>query len=89
MEQCRSQCDQYSYNRTDYSFGGQAVKKMRERIETATGDSSGYKVLEANRLNQGEPGEKTPTREEFKAMTYEQRVALKQKNEALYKSFKQ
>lgn len=58
-------------------------------FESATGDSSGYKVLEANRLNQGEPGEKTPTREEFKAMTYEQRVALKQKNEALYKSFKQ
>ena len=38
MEQCRSQCDQYSYNRTDYSFGGQSAKKMRERIETATGD---------------------------------------------------
>lgn len=38
MEQCRSQCDQYSHDRTDYSFGGQAVKKMRERIETATGD---------------------------------------------------
>lgn len=38
MEQCRSQCDQYNYDRTDYSFGGQAVKKMRERIETATGD---------------------------------------------------
>ena len=38
MEQCRSQCDQYNHDRTDYSFGGQAVKKMRERIETATGD---------------------------------------------------
>lgn len=38
MEQCRSQCDQYSHNRTDYSFGGQSAKKMRERIETATGD---------------------------------------------------
>lgn len=38
MEQCRSQCDQYNYNRTDYSFGGQSAKRMRERIETATGD---------------------------------------------------
>ena len=38
MERCRSQCDQYSYDRTDYSFGGQSAKKMRERIETATGD---------------------------------------------------
>ena len=38
MEQCRSQCDQYNYNRTDYSFGGQLAKRMRERIETATGD---------------------------------------------------
>ena len=59
------------------------------QFETATGNSSGYKVLEPNRLNQGDPGEKTPTKEEFKAMTYEQRVALKQKNENLYKTLKQ
>lgn len=38
MEQCRSQCDQYSHDRSDYSFGGRSVRKMRERIETATGD---------------------------------------------------
>lgn len=38
MEQCRSQCDQYNHDRTDYSFGGQSAKRMRERIETATGD---------------------------------------------------
>ena len=38
MEQCRSKCDQYDYDKTDYSFGGQAVKRIRERIETATGD---------------------------------------------------
>ena len=38
MEQCRSKCDQYDYDKKDYSFGGQAVKRIRERIETATGD---------------------------------------------------
>lgn len=38
-----------------------------------------------NRLPTGDDGEITPTKEKFKAMSYEERVALKQKNEALYK----
>ena len=38
MEQCRSKCDQYNYDKSDYSFGGRSVKKIREKIETATGD---------------------------------------------------
>ena len=38
MEQCRSRCDQYNYNKSDYSFGGRSVKEIREKIETATGD---------------------------------------------------
>ena len=38
MEQCRSQCDQNNYDRSDYSFGGRYAKQMREKIETATGD---------------------------------------------------
>ena len=38
MEQCRSKCNQYDYNESDYSFGGRSVKEIREKIETATGD---------------------------------------------------
>ena len=59
------------------------------QFETASGDGDGYQVLDPNRLDKGDPGEHTPTKDEFRAMTYEQRVALKQKNEELYKKLKQ
>lgn len=59
------------------------------QFETASGDDGGYQVLDPNKLEKGEPGEHTPTKDEFRAMTYEQRVALKQKNEELYKKLKQ
>ena len=59
------------------------------QFETASGDGDGYQVLDPNRLGKGDPGEHTPTKEEFMAMSYEQRVALKQKNEELYKKLKQ
>lgn len=48
-------------------------------------DGDGYQVYEPNNLPKGDPGSVTPTKEAFKAMSYEQRVALKQKNEKLYK----
>jgi hypothetical protein len=48
-------------------------------------DGDGYQVYEPNNLPKGDPGGVTPTKEAFKAMSYEQRVALKQKNEKLYK----
>lgn len=50
------------------------------------GDKDGYKVLEENKLKQGEYGNVTPTKEEFRNMSYEQRVALKQANEQAYKA---
>lgn len=59
------------------------------QFETASGDGDGYQVLDPNKLDKGDPGEHTPTKEEFRAMSYEQRVALKQKNEELYKKLKQ
>ena len=50
-----------------------------------SGDNDGgYQVLEVNRLQKGDGGELTPTKETFKAMDYEARVALKQKNKKLY-----
>lgn len=57
------------------------------QFETASDGGDGYQVLDPHRLEKGDSGETTPTKDEFKAMTYEQRVALKQKNEELYRSY--
>lgn len=54
-------------------------------FESSEGNKDGYKVLDPNSLKKGDGGEKTPTREAFMAMGYEERMALKQKNETLYK----
>lgn len=54
-------------------------------FETDSGNGDGYQIYQPNRLKSGDGGEPTPTKESFKAMSYEQRVALKQKNETLYK----
>lgn len=56
-----------------------------QMFESGDGHDDGYQVLEPNRLQKGDGGELTPTKESFKAMDYEARVALKQKNEKLYK----
>jgi len=49
----------------------------------ASGD--GKKVLEPNKLRQNDDRTVTPTREQFRQMSYEERVALKQSNEQAYK----
>lgn len=55
-------------------------------FESTDGENNGgYQVYQPNTLEKGNGGELTPTKESFRTMTYEQRVALKQKNEALYK----
>ena len=54
-------------------------------FETSEGNDDGYQVLEPNKLKKGDGGDLTPTRESFMAMDYDQRVALKKKNEKLYK----
>ena len=53
-------------------------------FETSEGNEGGYQVLEANRLQKGDGGEVAPTKETFKAMDYDARVALKKKNPQLY-----
>ena len=55
------------------------------QFDTAGEGGDGYEVYEPNKLQKGEGGNVTPTKESFLAMSYEQRVALKQKNEKLYK----
>lgn len=54
-------------------------------FETDSGNGAGYQIYQPNKLKSGDGGEPTPTKESFKTMSYEQRVALKQKNETLYK----
>lgn len=54
-------------------------------FESASGGGDGYKVLEPNKLKQADNRGATPTKKQFKAMNYEQRVALKQQNEQLYR----
>jgi SMC interacting uncharacterized protein involved in chromosome segregation len=54
-------------------------------FETESGNGDGYQIYQPNKLKSGDGGEPTPTKESFKTMSYEQRVALKQKNETLYK----
>lgn len=51
-------------------------------FESANGD---YEVLGDNRLPGGDNRKTIPTKEQFRNMTYEERVALKQSNEQLYK----
>ena len=51
---------------------------------TAQKDGDGYEVFEPNKLKKGDNSDAAPTKEAFKAMGYEERMALKQKNETLY-----
>lgn len=59
--------------------------QLPAHFETSATGADGFEVFRPNKLEKGGGGELTPTKDTFKAMTYEQRVALKQKNEALYK----
>lgn len=52
-------------------------------FEAASSDD-GYQVLNPNKLKNGDKHETTTTKEQFMAMGYEERMALKQKNEKLY-----
>lgn len=54
-------------------------------FESASDNSNGMKVLDPNKLKQSDNRITIPTKEQFKAMTYEERVALKQANEQAYK----
>lgn len=53
-------------------------------FETSDGDNNGMQVLDPNRLKDGGNGETVTTKEAFRKLNYEQRVALKKSNEKLY-----
>lgn len=64
-----------------------ALKTQQPAHFEAAGDGNngGYQVYQPNTLKQGNGGDLTVTKEQFRAMGYEERLALKQKNENLYK----
>lgn len=64
-----------------------ALKTQQPAHFEAAGDGNngGYQVYQPNKLNQGNGGDLTVTKEQFRTMGFEERLALKQKNENLYK----
>lgn len=58
-----------------------------KQFKTGEGGDDGFKPLGGNGLPKGSGGDSV-TKEQFLKMTYEERVALKQKNEKLYQSLK-
>lgn len=61
--------------------------QLPSMFETSTGADGKMRVVGDNRLPEGDQRKPTPTKEQFKQMSYEERVALKQSNEELYRSF--
>jgi len=59
--------------------------QLPAQFKAASDSDDGYQVLNPLKLKGGDDGEMAPSAETFKAMGYEQRVALKQKNESLYR----
>lgn len=59
--------------------------KKPKMFQAADGDDDGYQVLEPNKFKKGDDGQPAVTKERFAGMGYEERLALKQKNEKLYK----
>ena len=59
------------------------------QFESAGGEggNGGFQPYDPNRLGHGKDGDSV-TKEQFRNMSYEQRVALKQKNEELYRQLK-
>lgn len=54
------------------------------QFEGASGGKDGFQVYEPNKLKSGSNDKRTPSKEEFKAMGYEERLALKRENEELF-----
>ena len=65
-----------------------ALKTMiPKQFDTEEG-GDGYREVDVHKLDKGNGHDNTPTKAEFAAMSYEQRVALKQQNEELYRNLK-
>ena len=57
--------------------------QLPAQFKSSSGDD-GYQVYQPNKLKGGDGGEAAVTKERFMTMGYEERLALKQKNEKLY-----
>jgi dGTP triphosphohydrolase len=60
--------------------------QLPKRFPESEDNEDEYQILNPNRLKGGENGDLTVTKEKFAAMGYEERMALKTKNEKLYNS---
>ncbi len=58
--------------------------QLPQRFAKADDGEEGYQVFNPNKLKKGDGGEMTVTKERFMAMDFEERLALKTKNEKLY-----
>lgn len=66
----------------------EALKTEKPAMFESAGDSGdGYQVYKPNALHKPDKNEQSITKESARGMTYEQRVALKEKNPTLYKQF--
>ncbi|MBR5874545.1 MAG: phage scaffolding protein [Oscillospiraceae bacterium] len=60
--------------------------QLPQRFAKSDDNDDGYQVLNPNKLKGGDNGDLTVTKEKFASMGYEERMAIKQKNEKLYNS---
>ena len=60
--------------------------QLPKRFPKSDDNEDEYQILNPNKLKGGENGDLTVTKEKFAAMGYEERMALKTKNEKLYNS---
>lgn len=59
--------------------------QLPQRFAKADDGEDGYQVFNPNKLKNGDGGELTVTKEQFHNMTYEERLALKSKNEKQFR----
>lgn len=65
-----------------------SMKTMRPKAFESASNSDGFQVMGDNRLPQNDNRTVKPTKEQFRQMSYEERLAIKQKNEQLYKELR-
>lgn len=58
-----------------------------KHFETSSEGDDGLEVYKPNHLKKGDGGDDVPSKEQFKAMSFEERMNLKKSNENLYKQY--
>lgn len=57
------------------------------QFETSSDGDDGFEVYKPNHLKKGDGGDGAPSKEQFRNMSFEERMNLKKNNEALYKQY--